>query len=96
MIVAADDPDSGITTRRSHGNVLTMLLAGEDTTANTLAWAIWLLFDASRTALARARAEIDERVGDPAAWTHRATSPRSTDVEACANETMRLKPVAPS
>jgi cytochrome P450 len=42
MIVAADDPQSGITPGEIHGNVLTMLLAGEDTTANTLA--IWLLY----------------------------------------------------
>ena len=40
MIVAADAPDSGITDAQVAGNVLTMLLAGEDTTANTLAWTI--------------------------------------------------------
>ena len=38
MIVAADAPDSGIDDQQVAGNVLTMLLAGEDTTANTLAW----------------------------------------------------------
>ena len=54
MIVAADDPQSGITPGEIQGNVLTMLLAGEDTTANTLAWAIWLLAQAS--GLLRARA----------------------------------------
>ena len=43
MIVAADEPDSGIDDDQVAGNVMTMLLAGEDTTANTLAWAIWLL-----------------------------------------------------
>ena len=64
MIVAADDPQSGITPSEVHGNVLTMLLAGEDTTANSLAWTIWLLFEHPEC-LARARAEIDERVGDP-------------------------------
>ena len=40
MIVAADDPGSGITDGEVAGNVMTMLLAGEDTTANTLAWMI--------------------------------------------------------
>ncbi len=92
MLVAADDPGSGITDREVAGNVMTMLLAGEDTTANTLAWAIWLL-TRHPAALARARAEIDA-IGPAADW----TSERLADlryVEACANETMRLKPVAP-
>ena len=40
MLVAADEPDSGIDDAQVAGNVLTMLLAGEDTTANTLAWCI--------------------------------------------------------
>jgi cytochrome P450 len=43
MIVAADEPDSGIDDAQVAGNVLTMLLAGEDTTANTIAWMIYLL-----------------------------------------------------
>ena len=93
MIVAADDPQSGITPSEVPGNVMTMLLAGEDTTANTLAWAIWLLFSHPEC-LARARAEIDERAGDPAAWTIDDFA-KLDYVEACANETMRLRPVVP-
>ena len=45
--VAAGQPDSGLDgpmgDRDIQGNVLNMLLAGEDTTANTLAWMIHLL-----------------------------------------------------
>ncbi len=67
MLVAADDPGSGITDREVAGNVMTMLLAGEDTTANTLAWAIWLL-TRHPVALTRARAEIDA-IGPAADWT---------------------------
>jgi cytochrome P450 len=93
MIVAADDPQSGITPSEVHGNVLTMLLAGEDTTANSLAWSIWLLFE-HPDRLARARAEIDERVSDPSAWTIDDFA-RLEYVEACVNEAMRLRPVAP-
>jgi cytochrome P450 len=70
-----------------------MLLAGEDTTANSLAWAIWLLFSHPEC-LARARAEIDERVGDPATWTIDDFA-RLDYLEACANEAMRLRPVVP-
>ncbi len=94
MIVAADDPGSGITAGEVSGNVMTMLLAGEDTTANTLAWAIWLLFT-HPASLEKARAEVDAVAGDPSTWTHERFA-EMTWLEACANETMRLKPVAPS
>jgi cytochrome P450 len=40
MLAAADEPGSGIDDDQVAGNVLTMLLAGEDTTANTIAWMI--------------------------------------------------------
>jgi cytochrome P450 len=93
MIVAADDPQSGITPGEIHGNVLTMLLAGEDTTANTLAWAIWLLARHPQC-FARAREEVDAQVGDPAAWTIERFAALDY-VEACANETLRLRPVVP-
>ena len=93
MIVAADDPQSGITANEIRGNVLTMLLAGEDTTANTLAWAIWLL-SRHPECFARARAEVDAHVGDPAAWTIERFAELDY-VEACTNETLRLRPVAP-
>jgi cytochrome P450 len=94
MLVAADDPGSGITDAEVSGNVMTMLLAGEDTTANTLAWAIWLLHT-HPACLERARAEIDEQAGPPEQWTPERFASLQY-LEACANETMRLKPVAPS
>ncbi len=93
MIVAADDPGSGITDKEVSGNVMTMLLAGEDTTANTLAWAIWLLAT-HPASLERARAEIDAVLGEPHDWTPERFAGLHW-LEACANETMRLKPVAP-
>jgi cytochrome P450 len=94
MIVAADDPGSGITDAEVSGNVMTMLLAGEDTTANTLAWAIWLL-STHPEALQRARDEVDRVAGEPDRWTIERINALDW-LEACANETMRLKPVAPS
>ncbi len=93
MIVAADAPDSGITDAQVSGNVLTMLLAGEDTTANTLAWTIHLLWR-HPAALARATEELRQIAGDPAALTLEQLG-RLDYVEACVHETMRLKPVAP-
>ena len=105
MIVAADrhaDDDAVSSGRKSDspvsdgdvaGNVITMLLAGEDTTANTLAWMIDLLWRHPQT-LKRARDEVlrltpglgdfsPERLGE------------LDYLEACILETMRLKPVAP-
>lgn len=93
MIAAADRDDSGIDDRQVAGNVLTMLLAGEDTTANTLAWMIHLLWRHPE-ALARATAEVRRVVTDPAAPTL-AQMAQLDYIEACAHETMRLKPVAP-
>ena len=94
MIAARDDPASGLTDTDVAGNVLTMLLAGEDTTANTLAWMIYL-FDRNRAVLQRAAAEVRGVLGEdhqPRSYEQLA---RMSFLEACANETMRLKPVAP-
>lgn len=92
MLVAADEPGSGIDDKQVAGNVLIMLLAGEDTTANTLAWMVWLL-SRHPEALARARDEV-RSVCDEVAPTVEQLG-RLNYVEAVAHEAMRLKPVAP-
>jgi cytochrome P450 len=93
MIAAADAPDSGITDLQVAGNVLTMLLAGEDTTANTIAWMIDLLWRHPE-ALARATAEV-RGVLQPGQEPGFEQIAQLDYIEACAHETMRLKPVAP-
>lgn len=93
MLVAADEPGSGIDDEQVAGNVLTMLLAGEDTTANTLAWMIWLLWQ-HPDVLAQARAEVERVCGEAALPTLEQLGALDF-VEACAHETMRLRPVAP-
>src|SRR5262245_8136880 len=89
MIAARDTEGSGLTDSDVAGNVLTMLLAGEDTTANTLAWMIYLLYR-HPDALALARDEVQKiefrKYEQVAAMPY---------IDACINETMRLKPVAP-
>ncbi len=94
MLVSREREGSAITDEDVSGNVLTMLLAGEDTTANTLAWMIWLLH-ANPVAVQRLADEVRGVLGE-------ATVPANTEqlahleyLEACAHETMRLKPVAP-
>ena len=93
MLAAADRPDSGLTDAQVAGNVMTMLLAGEDTTANTIAWMIYLLWTHPQ-ALDRACAEVRTKVQD----CQRPTMEEVAElefIEACIHETMRLKPVGP-
>jgi cytochrome P450 len=92
MLASAEVPGSGLDDSDVAGNVLTMLLAGEDTTANTLAWMLYLLTQ-NPDALARAQAEVLETFPDGALEHDRLN--RLDYLEACAHETMRLKPVAP-
>jgi len=93
MLAAADRPDSGLSDAQVAGNVMTMLLAGEDTTANTIAWMIYLLWTHPQ-ALAKACDEVRSKVRD-------CQQPSMDEVvdlefiEACIHETMRLKPVGP-
>ena len=93
MIAAADEQDSGVDDRAVAGNVLTMLLAGEDTTANTISWMIYLL-QRHPQALARAREEVRSIAPDVAGFTIEQLDSLAF-LGACASEAMRLKPVAP-
>jgi cytochrome P450 len=93
MIVAAEEGRTGIGDDQVSANVLTMLLAGEDTTANTLAWLLHLLHR-HPAALAQARDEALRVAGGPEPLTPEHLQ-RLEYIEACLHETMRLKPVAP-
>ncbi len=76
------------------GNVFTLLLAGEDTTANTIAWAINYFIEYPAHFL-RARAEVDSILGDARLPEELEQAAKMPFIEAFYNETMRLKPVAP-
>ena len=93
MIVAARDDSSGIDDQLVAANVLTMLLAGEDTTAHTLGWLLHLLHR-NPAAMARACDEA-RRVAAPDAELTPELLAQLDYIEACIHETMRLKPVAP-
>ncbi|MGH8596073.1 MAG: cytochrome P450, partial [Gammaproteobacteria bacterium] len=75
-------------------NVFTLLLAGEDTTANTLAWAIKFFIDLPEE-FRRVRADTDAILGAERIPASHHDAGRLSLIEAFANETMRLKPVAP-
>jgi cytochrome P450 len=77
------------------GNAMTMLLAGEDTTAFTLAWAIHHLCDTPH-AVARLQDESAAvLLGDVAPVDFEAAG-RLAYAGAVANEAMRMRPVAPT
>ncbi|CAN7694072.1 cytochrome P450 [Pseudoduganella sp. LjRoot289] len=93
MLAAADQEGSGVDDRAVAGNVSTMLLAGEDTTANTIAWLIYLL-QRHPAALRRARDEVLRHAPDPAGFSIEQMDGLDY-LDACVQEAMRLKPVAP-
>lgn len=94
MVAARVAETSGLDDRDVAANVLTMLLAGEDTTANTLAWMIYLLNRNPQTQR-RACEEVRAELGAQRYPTRYEQLPLLDYVQACAYETMRLKPVAP-
>jgi cytochrome P450 len=93
MIAAADQEGSGVDDRAVAGNVSTMLLAGEDTTANTIAWLIYLLHRHPQ-AMRRAREEVLRHAPEPVAFSIERMDALDF-LDACVEEAMRLKPVAP-
>lgn len=76
------------------GNVLTMLLAGEDTTSSSAAWTLHYLAQ-HPAAQARVREEATAALG--AGMPSDPSSIRALEfAEACVHEAMRLRPVAPT
>ena len=94
MLAAPHEGDAALTDEQIYGNVLTMLLAGEDTTANTMAWMTHFMIEHPE-AQARMHAEAGQVVGDAGMLTELADVERLKYIEAVTHETMRLKPVAP-
>jgi cytochrome P450 len=94
MLTARDDQEGRLSEEELVGNVLTVLLAGQDTTAHTMCWTLYLLH-VNRPAWQDLVSEIDGSLGDdPMPSTFDAT--RNLDVvDQCLKESMRLRTVAP-
>ncbi|WP_370981045.1 cytochrome P450 [Agaribacterium sp. ZY112] len=93
MILAENEDGEHFTDEQLFANVVTLLLAGEDTTANTLAWAIDFLVE---------RPELQEQLYQEVQTHTNGNGPISLEqlesfplISAVLHETMRLKPVAP-
>jgi cytochrome P450 len=94
LLVTRDDDGSPLTDEDIFGNTMTVLLAGEDTTANTLAWMMHYLA-LHPAAQQKLRAEADALLGDAPLWTRLEQGESMRYVEALMSEALRLKPVAP-
>jgi len=92
MLLAARDEDgSQMTDRQLRDEVMTLFLAGHETTALTLAWS-WYLLGTNPEAERKFHAELDEVLGGRAPTA--ADLPRLKFTEQIAKESMRLYPPA--
>jgi len=93
-LVAAQLQDEGsFTDGEIANNLMTVLLAGEDTTANSLSYLVHFLMEHPRVQT-RVQEEVDAVMGlAERSWQDPSTADRLRYVESVANETMRCKPV---
>jgi cytochrome P450 len=94
MIVESEMPGSTLTDVDVASNVVTMLLAGEDTTAHTLAWLLYLVTRQPRV-VERLAVEASAVLAEQPYADRLDRVSQLAYTAACAHETMRLKPVAP-
>ena len=92
--MAQSDDDAAFSDAEIVGNALTMLLAGEDTTANSLAWMMHLMVEHPDVQV-KMQQEADDVLGDAVRPPDYARTQALRYIEAVAHETMRLLPVAP-
>jgi len=90
MLLAARDEGSGMSDQQIRDEVMTLVLAGHETTANALAWAFWHLSEHPDRA-AWMHAEVDVLPDRPLGWDDLAALPRTRAVVA---ESLRLHPPA--
>ena len=93
ILVAAEEEDS-FSLEEVRGNLLTLLMAGEDTTAHTLVWLIYLL-TIHTEAQDGLRTEADRVLGEEPWLKEYAANNDLKFTEAVTLESMRFKPVAP-
>ncbi|MDE0458910.1 MAG: cytochrome P450 [Chromatiales bacterium] len=94
IIAAQEVKGVGFSDDDIFANVCTLLLAGEDTTAHTIAWTV-SYFLRYPEHFARARAEVDAGIAPAASVEAIEQAARFPFLDAFFNEAMRLKPVAP-
>jgi cytochrome P450 len=95
LVQARDEDGEPLSEKEIFGNIITMLTAGEDTTAYSLAWTILFMTRAPEVQQ-RMRAEVERVLGGSAVVERFEQLEGLEFIEAVALEAMRLKPVAPA
>ncbi|MEO5996072.1 MAG: cytochrome P450 [Chitinophagaceae bacterium] len=93
-VIAASDPENPVSNEEIIGNVLTMLLAGEDTTAHTIAWVLYFMHLYPEVQQ-KMQQEADRILGNENTLKEYDDIAKLTYIEAVTFESMRFKPVAP-
>lgn len=94
ILAAVEEEGSGFTDAEIFANAGTLLLAGEDTTANSTGWAVYY-FMRYPEHFDRARREVDGIIAPAEAVETLEQTKQLPFIDAFNNEAMRLKPVAP-
>jgi cytochrome P450/nitrite reductase/ring-hydroxylating ferredoxin subunit len=94
MVSARDDDGRPFSDDVIFGNLMTMLVGGEDTTAYALGWVVHQLCD-SPESVTELRREADELLGTSDVAGDIETANKLAFAGAVANETMRLRPITP-
>ena len=94
IVAAVESEDSAFSDAEIFANAGTFLLAGEDTTANTIAWAVHY-FTRHPEHFRRSRREADAVLAPGSALRSLDQASKLPFLDAFSNEVMRLKPVAP-
>ncbi|MCY4152520.1 MAG: cytochrome P450 [Aestuariivita sp.] len=94
LLAAVHDEASGFSEAEIFANVSNILLAGEDTTANSIAWALYfgLIYP---DAFLRMREEVEALLGADNSLSSFDQAAKLPLMDAFCNESMRLTPVAP-
>jgi cytochrome P450 len=94
LLLAYDENGNYLSDKEIQGNIITLLLAGEDTTAHTLAWLLFLITEHPEIQH-KMQMEADAVLGAETIPADLSVIEQLIYIEAVAHETLRLKSVAP-
>ena len=94
LLLAHDENGARLSDAEIQGNIITVLLAGEDTTAHTLSWLLYLITEHPEVQQ-KMQQEADAVLGAETTPPDISAVEKLNYIEAVAHETMRLKSVTP-
>lgn len=94
-LLVAQEQEGRVSDKEIYGNVFTILLAGEDTTSNSISWALYYLATHPEKYV-KAKEEANRVLGDAVCATDVNQLEDLKYIEAVVLEAMRLKPVTPT